>query len=141
MTPKWPSLTQRFSSFWHTNFWKMMILHKHRQYAYQMKAEIILNSYFLSKSSIVYEMFWKNWNSKFFCLNFWRKKKFDSKVFKKIILQPPNFFLKMILNTKNENYMKVWQSWLCPKSIGEHSNWLNPSFLGLILIKSCFLVH
>ena len=69
-----------------------MILHKHRQYAYQMKAEIILNSYLLSKSSIVYEIFWKNWISKFFASIFEGKKNFDRKFFKKFFLQPPNFF-------------------------------------------------
>ena len=72
-----------------------------------MKAEIILNSYLLSKSAIVYEIFEKNWISKIFFFNFGRKKNFDRKFFEKFFLQPPNFFLRMILNTKNGNYMKV----------------------------------
>ena len=43
------------------DFGKMLIFHLHGQYAYQMKAEIILNLYMLSKSTIVYDIFWKNW--------------------------------------------------------------------------------
>ena len=109
--PKWPSLTVRFLSFWHTDFWKMTIFHLNGQYAYQMKAEIMLNSYLLSKSIIVYEIFWKNWISKFFASIFEGKKNFDRKFFKIFFYNPPNFFLRMILNTKNGNYMKVWQSW------------------------------
>ena len=109
--PKWPSLTLKFSSFWHADFWKMIIFRLHGQYAYQMKALSILNSYLLSKSTIVNEIFWKNWISKFFASIFEGKKNFDRKFFKKIFLQPPIFLLRMILNTQNENYMMVWQSW------------------------------
>ena len=73
-----------------------------------MKAEIILNSYLLPKSAILYEIFEKNWISKKFFFQFSKEKKnFDHKFFKKIFLQPPNFFLRMILNTQNGNYMKV----------------------------------
>ena len=53
------------------------------------------------------KFFEKNWISKNFFFNFRRKKNFDRKFFEKIFLQPPNFFLRMILNTKNGNYMKV----------------------------------
>ena len=57
-----------------------------------MKAEIILNSYLLPKSAILYEIFEKNWISKNFFFNFQRKKNFDHKFFEKFFLQPPNFF-------------------------------------------------
>ena len=122
--PKWPSLTLKFSSFWHADFWKMIIFRLHGQYAYQMKALSILNSYLLSKSTIVYEICWKNSISKFFTSIFEGKKNFDHKFFKKIFLQPPNFFQKMILKTKNGNYTKVWQSWRHPERSGKQSKLL-----------------
>ena len=131
-------MTLKFSSFWHADFWKMMIFLPTWTTAYQMKAEIILNSYLLSKSSIMYEIFWKNWNSKFFASIFEGKKNFNRKFFEKNFLQPPKFFLRMILNTKNGNYMKVWQSWRHPGRSGKQSKLLRadstPSlFLGLML--------
>ena len=122
--PKWLSLTLKFSSFWLANFWKMIIFHLHGQYAYQMKAEIILNSHLLSKSSIVYETFWKRLNSKFFASIFKEKKILIANFSKKFIYNPPIFFRKMILNTENENYMKVWQSWRHPGRSGKQSKLL-----------------
>ena len=53
------------------------------------------------------KFFEKNWISKFSFFNFGRKKIFDREFFEKFFLQPPNFFIRMILNTKNGNYMKV----------------------------------
>ena len=44
---------------------------------------------------------------KIFCLDFSRKKNFGRKFFKKQIIQPPKTNFYMILNTENENYMKV----------------------------------
>ena len=54
-------------------------------------------------------------------INFYDKKKiFEPKFFKKQIIQLLNSYFHKILNTKNENYMKVWQFWLCPKLSGKH---------------------
>ena len=47
------------------------------------KAEIILNSYLLPKSAILYEIFLKKLDFKNFFFNFWRKKIFDRKFFEK----------------------------------------------------------
>ena len=57
-------------------------------------------------------------------------------IFQKKIIQLPTTNFQMILNTKNENYMKVWESQLCPKASGERSKswWADstpPPFLGL----------
>ena len=41
---------------------------------------------------------------------FRKKKFFKLKNFSKKIIQPPKTNFQMILNTKNEKYMKVWQS-------------------------------
>ena len=96
--PKWPSLTLKFSSFWPADFGKMIIFHLHGQYAYQMKAEIILNSYLLSKSTILFEVFWKNLISKFFASIFEGKKNFDRKFFKKFYSQ--YYFLTANMNSE-----------------------------------------
>ena len=47
---------------------------------------------------------------KIFCLDFPEKKIFRTQIFQKKIIQPPKTNFQMILNTENENYMKVWQS-------------------------------
>ena len=114
----------------------MFNLHGH--YAYQMKAEIILNSYLLPKSAILYEIFWKKLDFKNFFFQFLKEKKFRSQIFWKFFLQPPNFFIRMILNTENGNYMKVWQSWRHPGRSGKQSKlrWADstpPAWLGLRL--------
>ena len=77
-------MTLKFSSFWHVDFWKMMIFHLHGQYAYQMKAEIILNSYLESKSTIMYKFFWKICDRNFFSFENWKKKFFEIQFFQKI---------------------------------------------------------
>ena len=51
--------------------------------------------------------FLKKMYFKIFCLDFPEKKKFETKFFKKKIIQPPKTNFQMILNTENENYMKV----------------------------------
>ena len=141
--PKWPSLTLKFSRFWHADFWKMIIFHLHGQYAYQMKAEIILNSYLLPKSAIVYEIFWKKLDFKNFFFNFRRKKNFDRKFFENFFYNPPIFFLRMILNTQNGNYMKVWQSWRHPGRSGKQSKlrWADSTPPGLIRVKWKFQIN
>ena len=57
-----------------------------------MKAEIILNSYLLPKSAILYEIFWKKLDFKKIFFQFSKKKNFDREFFEKFFLQPPNFF-------------------------------------------------
>ena len=104
-------MTLKFLSFWHIDFWKMIIFKLHQQYAYQMKSEIILNSYLLPKSIIAIENFWKKLDFKIFCLNFQRKQNFNQKLSKKIFTTLQFLFLIISLNNKNGNYMKVWLSW------------------------------
>ena len=70
----------------------MIIFNLHGQYAYQMKAEIILNSYLLPKSAIVYEIFWKKLDFKNFFFQFLKEKIFDREFFEKFFLQTPQFF-------------------------------------------------
>ena len=83
----------------------MIIFNLHGQYAYQMKAKINLTSYWLSKSDLVYENFFERIG--FFFLQFLLGKKFwitnSSK--KKNPNESQILFLKMILNTKDGNYM------------------------------------
>ena len=103
----------------------MMIFHLHEQYAHQMKAEIILNSYLLQKSAIIYEIFWKKLDFKKNFFQFSKEKKILIANFLKIFFyNPPIFFLTMILNTKNGNYMEVWQSWRHPERSGKQSKLL-----------------
>ena len=47
---------------------------------------------------------------KIFCLDFPEKKIFRTQIFQKKNIQPQKTNFQMILNTENENYMKVWQS-------------------------------
>ena len=56
-----------------------------------MKADIILNSYLLTKSTIVCKFFLKNWISKFFASDF-EGKKFNSSSLKKFFITPNFFF-------------------------------------------------
>ena len=72
-----------------------------------MKAKITLDLNLSSKSTIGYENFLKKNNFKIFCFDFHRKKKFRTQIFQKEIIQPPKTNFEMILNTQNENYMKV----------------------------------
>ena len=72
-----------------------------------MKARNILNSNLLSKIQL-WNDFLKKMYFKIFCLDFPEKKKnFERKFFKKKITQPPKTNFQMILNTENDNYMKV----------------------------------
>ena len=95
-------MTLTFSRFWHANFWKMIIFHLHGQYAHQMKSEIILNSYLLSKSTILYEIFFKNWISNLFSSIFKGKRILIANFSKYFVYNPQLFFLRMISNTKME---------------------------------------
>ena len=56
---------------------------------------------------------------------------------KNFFYNPPIFFLRMILNTKNGNYMKVWQSWRHPGRSGKQSKlrWADSTTPGLIRAK------
>ena len=72
-----------------------------------MKAKIILNSYHISKNTILCAFFLKNWVSKIFSMIFDKKKNFLSANFsKKLYYNPQNFFVRVILNTKIGNYLK-----------------------------------
>ena len=67
--------------------------------------------------------------------NFWRKKILNVNFSKKKIYDPPIFFSKFIINTKNEKYTKIIHSQLRPKRHGKRSKQLRadsaPPFLGL----------
>ena len=82
------------------------------------------------------KFFEKIWFQNFF-LQFSNEKKILIANFSKFFFDNPQiFFLRMILNTKNENYMKVWQSWPHPTGHGRpsKSRWADstpPPFLGL----------
>ena len=67
----WSSLVwlRKFASFWCNNFWKFFIFELQWQYVYQMKAEIILNSYFTTKNTICYEKISVKWILHNFHLN------------------------------------------------------------------------
>ena len=71
-----------------------------------MKARNILNSNCYQKIQL-WNNFLKKMDFKIFCLDFSRKKFFERKFFKKEIIQPLKTNFHMILNTENENYMKV----------------------------------
>ena len=82
--------------------------------------------------------FLKKFDFKIFLFNFLMKKKILIANFSKFFLTTPQFFfLRMILNTKNENYMMVWQSWRHPGRSGKQSKlrWADsthpPAWLGL----------
>ena len=96
-----------------------------------MKADIILNSYLSSKSTILYKFFWKNWISKFFA-SILEGKKISTANFSKIL------FLGMISNTENGNYMKLWHSWHHSGGSGKQSKLLlvDSTPLGLIRVNS-----
>ena len=70
-----------------------------------MKAEIILNSYLLSKSIIVPKIFRENWIKKFFASIFEGKKNSIANFSKQSFYNSPIFFLRMILNNRNGNSM------------------------------------
>ena len=101
--PKSFSLLPKFLSFLHANFWKITILHLYGQYAYQMKAKIILNSYLLSKSTIGYENFLKKKsNFKMFYFDF-QGKKIWMKIFSDFLFQyPQNFILDWFTTPKKK---------------------------------------
>ena len=52
------------------------------------------------------------------------KKNFERKFFKKFLINLLNFYFLLIINTKNESYMKVWQSWHHPEHSGKQSKLL-----------------
>ena len=56
--------------------------------------------------------------------NFWRKKILNVNFSKKKINDPPIFFSKLIINTKNEKYTKILHSQLRPKCHGKRSKQL-----------------
>ena len=92
-----------FSSFLHVNFWKITILHLHGQYAYQMKAKIILILYLSSKSTIGYENFMKEYQFQIFLLQFWKKKKFQTQIFQNFFFNTSqNFILEWFLTPKKK---------------------------------------
>ena len=101
--PKSFSLLPKFLSFLHANFWKITILHLYGQYAYQMKAKIILNSYLLSKSTNGYENFLKKKNNfKIFYFDF-QGKKIWMKIFSDFLFQyPQNFILDWFTTPKKK---------------------------------------
>ena len=72
-----------------------------------MKAKIILNSNLLSKNAILHEFFCKNQISKIFVSILMEKKISNGNFSKNLFYNPPNFQFIMVLNTKNENYMKI----------------------------------
>ena len=76
---------------------------------------------------------------KFFFSNFEGKKISIANFLKNFFYNPPIFFLRMILNTKNGNYMKVWQSWRHPGRSGKQSKLLRADSTppGLIRVKVC----
>ena len=56
--------------------------------------------------------------------NFWRKKILNVNFSKKKFYDPPIFFSKIIINTKNEKYTKIIHSQLRPKRHGKRSKQL-----------------
>ena len=82
------------------------------------------------------QIFLKKLDFQIFFLWFSKWKKFKRKFFKEIFLQTPRFYFQMILNTKNGNYMKVWNSLLYHTQNEKQSNTrcynsALPPFLGL----------
>ena len=72
-----------------------------------MKAGDILNSNFLSKNTIVGENFVKL-DFQNFCFEFFEEKKFSNENFSEFFLPSTSSYFPIVLNTINENYMKVW---------------------------------
>ena len=76
--------------------------------------------------------------------NFWRKKILNVNFSKKKFYDPPIFFSKIIINTKNEKYTKIIHSQLRPKRHGKRSKQLRadsapPPFLGLTQINLFYI--
>ena len=73
-----------------------------------------LESFWIQIFPIEHDWFWKNFKNlqnKFFLNeNFWRKKILNVNFSKKKFYDPPNFFSKIIINTKNEKYTKIIHS-------------------------------
>ena len=95
-------MTTKFLSFWHVNFWKITILHLHRQYAYPIKAKIILDLYLSSNSTIGYKNFLKKNQFENILLLFSRKKNFERKFFKISFQLPQNFILEWFFTPKKK---------------------------------------
>ena len=63
-----------------------------------------------------YMIFLQKSNFKNFRFNFDEEKKISNGNFSKILFyNPPNFYLIMVLITKNGNYMKIWLQYLHPR--------------------------
>ena len=100
----WP---WKFPDFRYYNFWIFVNFDLHGQYVHQMKAENILKSNLTWKNTIYYKKFCKKWvfqNFRFIFDGIFFSK---SKIF---IYNPPNLYFSLVLETQNENYMKVWYS-------------------------------
>ena len=73
-----------------------------------------LESFWIQIFPIEHDWFWKNFKNsqnKFFLNeNFWRKKILNVNFSKKKFYDPPIFFSKIIINTKNEKYVKILHS-------------------------------
>ena len=110
-------MTLKFLRFWYADFWNLITFHLYWQYAHQMKAEIILNSYLLSKSIIVYEIFWKNWISKFLASIFEGKKISIAKFWKKIFYNPPIFFPRRYPERSGKQSKLFWADSTLPPTL------------------------
>ena len=134
--PKSPSLVPKIFHFSVFKFWKIKIFDLHVQYVHQMKAGDILNSNLLSKNTIVGKNFVKTGFSKFLLWILRRKKNFEGKFFGNFFLPPTNSCFPIVLNTKNEKYMKVWCSSLHPRQNGKLSKllWVVPTPLRLLKV-------
>ena len=101
----------KYFSFLHDNFQKFVIFHLYGQHIHQMIAENILNSNLRRKSTFADEFLRKLDFQKFSLLFCWRKKKFEL-IFSKVFWYnpPKKLCFSVVLNTKNDIYMKVWQS-------------------------------
>ena len=138
--PKSFSLLPKFLSFLHANFWKITILHLYGQYAYQMKAKIILNSYLLSKSTIGYENFLKKKVISKCFTSIFKEKKFEWKFFQTFFFNTPkiSFWTDLLHQKRNLHEgliihissLKKWQA------LKNASGTLYPPlvWLGLILL-------
>ena len=100
----------KFPSLRSQNFWKFTLFHLHRQYVYQMKAGIILNSNLAHRTWLVLKKIQKYTKWNFFEQEFLEKKNFEREFFGKKIYDPLIFFSKLIINTKNEKYVKILHS-------------------------------
>ena len=91
-----------------------------------------IENFFLLKN------FGKTGKKKFFSIeNFW-KKNFETRIFHNIFLQPQFFFRQSILNTKKLIYIEVWYSLVRPAEDGKLPN---PARLDSTPPPGCFRVE